>query len=278
MAADRDVRDRERQGEVEDDEAEHRARERPGRAILEHEERAHDPVDRARGADRRLQRSAEQECTGRAREARDEVDQEEPPGPERLLDDGSEPVEGEHVEREVEQARVQEHGRDHPVPLTVGVDECTDQSAVVEERSPGGRDARPLVDRHHVDEDVDGDERDRRRGVESRHLPARLSDRSLRARPAARRADTSVVGALDPDRGECHALLTDGPAALRARDEGLAVGMAIAVLGVAHRGLAYRRACACRFHSRRGRRGADGHRDRRHTGDVDDLPGAGRRL
>ena len=51
---------------------------------------------------------------------------------------------------------------------------------------------------------------------------------------AARRPDAGVVGAFDPDRGERHALLADGPPALRARDERLATRMPVAVGRVAH--------------------------------------------
>ena len=44
---DRDVRDREREREAEHDQPERLAGERPGRQVLEHEQGAYDPVDRA---------------------------------------------------------------------------------------------------------------------------------------------------------------------------------------------------------------------------------------
>ena len=68
VAADGDVRDREREREVEDDQADRLARERAGREVLEHEQRAHDPEDRSRGADRDGERAAEHERAGRAGE------------------------------------------------------------------------------------------------------------------------------------------------------------------------------------------------------------------
>ena len=63
----------------------------------------------------------------------DEVEREEAPAPERLLDDAAEPVEREHVEGEVEQARVEEHRRHEPVPLAVEVDRGADERAVEEQ-------------------------------------------------------------------------------------------------------------------------------------------------
>ena len=229
MAADGDVRDRERQREVEHDERHRLAGERARGHVLEDEQRAHDPEDRARGADRDSERAGQQERAGRAGEPRDEVHEEEAPGAERLLDDRPEPVEREHVERDVQHARVEEHRGDEPVPLAVQVDRRPDQRTVLEDLPARRVQAGALVDRDEVDEDVHRDERDRRRRLEAGHRPTRLAHGArLLRRAHARLLDRGVVGALDPDRPEVHAFLADRTAALRARDERLAVGMPIA--------------------------------------------------
>ena len=99
-----------------------------------------------------------------------------------------------------------------------------------------------------VDEDVDGDLRDHRSSGAASDRARRWAVRTVRAGPGlARGADARVVRAADTDRGERHAVLADRPAALRAGDEGLAVRMAVAVLRLAHRALAYPRARSRRF-------------------------------
>jgi len=157
MAADRDVRDRERQREVEHDERHRLARERPGRDVLEHEQRSHDPEDRPGRPDRHCERAREQQCPRGAREPRDEVHEEEPPRAERLLDDRPEPVEREHVERDVQHARVEEHRGDEAVPLAVHVDRRADQRPVLEDLAAGRVETCALGDRDEVDEDVHRD-------------------------------------------------------------------------------------------------------------------------
>ena len=78
------------------------------------------------------------ERSGRAGESRDEVDEQEARRAERLLDDRAQPVEREHVEREVEDAPVEEHRRDEPVPVAVR-DRCrTVQSPLSKKTLPPG--------------------------------------------------------------------------------------------------------------------------------------------
>jgi len=231
VAAHGDVRDREREREVEDDERHRLPREGARRDVLEDEQRAHDPEDRARGADRHGERPREQQRTRRAREPGDEVHEQEAPGAEGLLHDRAEPVEGQHVERDVQDPRVEEHRGDEAVPVAVQVDRRPDQGTVLEDLPARGVEARALVDGDEVDEHVDRHERDGRGRVET-------GDRALRLSNGARlggghagsvaRLHGGVLRALDPDRREVHALLADRAPALRARDERLAVGVPIA--------------------------------------------------
>ena len=133
----------------------------------------------------------------------------------------AEPEEREHVEREMDQAAVQEHRRHEPPPLT-GRDDGALQRPVREELSP--REVQPASLRRgdHVDDDVDRDQHHRRR---SGHRAGSALHRLHRARGRLLdRAEVRVVGAADPDRCERHAVLADRPRALRARDERLAAG------------------------------------------------------
>ena len=68
------------------------------------------------------------------------VDEREAPAPDRLLDRRADPPEKEHVEPEVEAARMQERGRDEPPPLALRdadevpiLDADADQGALVED-------------------------------------------------------------------------------------------------------------------------------------------------
>ena len=236
MAAPRDVRDNEREREVDHDEPERRAGERPRGPVFEDEECAEDPVDRARRTDRHGERPAEQERTGRAGDAGDEVDQQEAPGAERALDDRAAPVEDDHVQRDVEQARVQEHRGDESIPLVLRVDLRPDERAFREQLAAGLADAAAaLVDGDQVHEHVERDQSHGRRSLEPRDRRPRMAGRLHRAlRRPARGADARMVGALDPDRRERHALLADRSPALRARDERLAARVPVAVGRVAH--------------------------------------------
>ena len=117
---------------------------------------------------------------GRAGEARDEVDEQEPRRAERLLDDGAEPVERQHVEREVEEARVEEHRRHEPVPVARPRRPRRRARQLVEQLAARRADAGALVDRDEVDEDVERDEADRRRHLEPRDGSARVLRGALR--------------------------------------------------------------------------------------------------
>src|SRR5262249_109761 len=86
VAADRDVRDREREDEVEDDHAERAAAEDVVAVHrLHHEARAEDAEDRPRPPARRP-RPPHHEPAPRAPQSRREVDREEPPRPDPLLE------------------------------------------------------------------------------------------------------------------------------------------------------------------------------------------------
>jgi hypothetical protein len=117
VPADRDVRDREREYEVDGDQAE---RLTPSTVLLtlEDERRAEDPEDRARRADRDHVR-AEDDRARRAGEPRHDVDREEPSAPDRLLDRRADEPEDEHVEQEVDQALWQERRRDQAIPVAL---------------------------------------------------------------------------------------------------------------------------------------------------------------
>jgi hypothetical protein len=132
----------------------------------------------------------------------------------------------------VDQAAVEEHRGDEPPPLAVGhadrlalEERRADQRAVDEElaarpvqRAPAGR------DHEQVDRDVGADQdlRQERAGALDAEPAGLPSDAGRAGR------DAGVLGALDPDRGEDHAVGAEAAAALGARDARLAVGVAIA--------------------------------------------------
>ena len=157
VAADRDVRDREREYEVDGDQAERLTPEHVVLLTLEDERRAEDPEDRARRADRDDVR-AEDDRAGRAGEPRHDVDREEPSAPDRLLDRRADEPEDEHVEQEVDQARVQERRRDQAIPLAL-VQAARHVEGAFHEEAPGDLgEARALSEVDQEDEDVDPDQ------------------------------------------------------------------------------------------------------------------------
>ena len=85
---------------------------------LEHERGAEDAEDRARGADGDRVRAQEQR-PGRAGEPRDEVEREEAPAADRLLDRRADDPETNMFIPEVDQARVEEGSGDQAVPLAL---------------------------------------------------------------------------------------------------------------------------------------------------------------
>ena len=184
---------------------------------------------------------------------------------------------------EVQRAVVEEHARDEPPPLALRepADAVREQAldrqrAVLEDPArvrvePG---AHQQLD--EVDGDVDPDESQRHPRAPEVERPARSPRRALRRRLPP--AGGGVVGAADADRPERHAVRADASSALRARHIGLPVRMPVAAEGLAHRGLAYKRARPRRVHSGRGRRSPDRSRHRRDPRDDDDLPGPRVRL
>ena len=74
----------------------------------------------------------DEERARRSREERDDVDADEAPAPEQLLEGPAEPPEHEHVEEEVDRARVEEAGGDEPPPFAVG-DERPEEGAALED-------------------------------------------------------------------------------------------------------------------------------------------------
>ena len=177
----------------------------------------------------------------------------------------------EHVQTEVDHAVVQEGGRDQAPPLAVPDDRAEQHSLHPDPAALAvhGRSGRELEE---VDAHVGADQREGDVRAVAVERPRRLAGGTLGSGLLA--GDTRVVGAADPDRAEGHAVGADPAAAVRARHVRLAIGMAVAVQGLGHGGLAYPCAGSRRAHTGRGRPGPDGSRHRRDPRDVDDLPGA----
>ena len=200
---------------------------------------AEDPEDGARRADGGNVAREGEHCGGGA-QAGDEVDEQEPQVADRALHRRPDPVEHQHVEADVDQARVQKGRRDHAVPLALrdadrlAVDQMgVSDQGVVDEQAP----LRRVVERPALEEaeeehaDVEDHERARDDGVAApEELSAGLPWAHRRALDAARR----VIRAADADRREDHAVRADPAAAFRARHAGLAVGMAIAPQQLGH--------------------------------------------
>ena len=112
--------------------------------------------------------------------------------------------------------------------------------------------------------------------------PCADSERVGRPRCAPRRGGACRPSSRDPGSGSRPGRSSCSPGRSRDRTRSTRrrspVGMAVAANRLGHGGLAYRRAGQRRLHSGRGRSGPDRDRHRRHPRDLDDLPGAGRRL
>jgi hypothetical protein len=122
----------------------------------------------------------------------------------------------EHRRHEPPPAAVVEVGRVEP---EVGVDGA---ARVVESAALGRAE--------QVDRDVDRDQDPRDRRLPRRERDARGAANRARPEPRRRRpADTRVLGAADADGRERRAVGADGPAAVRAGEAGLAIGMPVAV-------------------------------------------------
>src|SRR5439155_22645573 len=118
VAAPGDARYGEADREVDDDERHRLPGEPPRRLPLENEERAEDPEDGAGGAHWHRRRSLD-ERTRRAGETGDEVEAEVARTAEVLLDGPADHPEREHVERDVDDARVQECRGDEAPPVAL---------------------------------------------------------------------------------------------------------------------------------------------------------------
>ena len=169
------------------------------------------------------------ERTQGAAEQRHEVHDRELHATHRLLDQAAEDPERVHVEREVDEAVVEEPGRDEPVPLTLGdaVERAPvegalgeqpavlDQLAGAVERVGAGHD-----DAEQEDGDVHGDQdlgQDRLVPGKRRRAPVHLLSALLHA-----------LRAVEPDRGLVHAGRADGPVAALADHPGGLAGVAVA--------------------------------------------------
>ena len=250
----------------------------PGRLVLDDQQRAEDPEDRARRADGDPGRRRDQRA-GRAGEARDDVERqvaEDVRGSARRARRAS--TSASMFSADVKQVRVQERGRDQPPPVAVR-DGRPEEHPLREELAAGAVDPASLRDGDQVDEDV------QRRSAPTSRTAARLRDserierrrRSRAARAPARRdvgcALRRVVGTAGADGRHPQAFGADRPLALRAREARLAVGMAVAVDATSLVG--------CVFTSR----SRPPRRRRRRSGivvdvlprDVDDRAGARRR-
>jgi hypothetical protein len=221
VSADRDSRNREREREVDHDQRQRVAAETAGGLPLEDEHRAEDAEDCTGGADGDSGGVRDERARG-AGETRHEVETDEAQPAEVVLDGRAEPPQREHVERDVDDVRVQERGRDQPPPVSRG-DQRPEERPLVEERAARIVQAVALDRRDEVDGDVERDQHPRDERV---RCAARRARDDLR-RPDAPRG-SGVFGAAQADRGGRHALGADRATALRARETGLAVRMAVA--------------------------------------------------
>ena len=234
VAADRDARDGEGEDEVQDDEDADLRGDLVDAAIARDDERRrHQAEDRAAGADGDVGSAGQEERPERAGQQAGEVDRDEADVPDRGLEQRAQDVEGEHVEQQVDQARVQEAAGDDPEDLVALREDA---------RVPDSAHAPAVGDRVRADaavhqqlvaalpaqhlgeegEHVDGEERV---GHERLHLAPADPDAHLGALLRALRA-------AHPDRSRGHALGADRPAAVGARDSGLAPG--VPVTGLSH--------------------------------------------
>ena len=190
---------------------------------LEHESSAENAEDRARGADgEALWR--EEECAGRPGQACDDVEQQIAAAAEHLLDGGAEPPEREHVQSEVDRPVVEEHGADEPPVVPVG-DQRPVEDALPVDLVAGAVDLPAEGELQEVDAHVDPDQRLR---DESAWSPRSSLGAPLRDAGGAL-CHARVIGARIPTGAKVMQSSTDRPAALRAGNERLPVGMAAAV-------------------------------------------------
>ena len=217
VPTDRDVRDRERDQQVQTDPDAETALHQVEAAVPRHHRgRPHQPEDRARGAHGEAVGRQQQGPEGAAQE-RHEVDQPEAPLPERGLDQRAEDPEREHVREQVEGPGVEEAGSDEAPVLAVGDRGLRDPAIVGERAAVGPRaSAEQRADADdHVDPDQDvGEHRLARQRAHRSHLGA-----------LAR-----ALGAAHSDGRGRHAVRADRPLAVGAAHARLALRVAVADL------------------------------------------------
>ena len=136
------------------------------------------------------------------------------------LEQRAEDVEGEHVERQVDEPGVQEGGGDDPVRLPAG-DRGPEEAAVAVHRASTLKRPRAAADElEQVRRDAEPDQGVGHRGVGPPGRPAGLAHLGLLA---------GALGTSHPDRGRGHAIGADRPAAGGAGDLGLAARVSVAV-------------------------------------------------
>src|SRR5262249_38961878 len=115
MAAPGDVRDHERQTEVDRYQDRRLAGQAAGRLPLDDHHRAEDTEDRTRRPENRSRRQLEESSRGTG-ESRDEVEPDVPRRSKVLLDAPPDRPQDVHVEADVEQVLMEEHRGDEPIP------------------------------------------------------------------------------------------------------------------------------------------------------------------
>jgi voltage-gated sodium channel len=217
VAADGDVADRQGEDQVEDDQRPDAGLERvdPPRAQLDRR-RAHEPEDRARGADRGHVGLDEQRPE-RAAQQRRQVKRGEAQGAQRGLEHLPEDPQQVHVEADVDDVGVQEAAGDQPPVLVVGGDRRTEQLEVREEPVARGGAAEAEGPAGEEDDDTRDDDRDR---------DPRLA--AYRAHRVDLRPLAGALRAAHAHRRGRHAVRADRAPARGAGDAGLPAGVAVA--------------------------------------------------
>ncbi len=215
---------------------------------LEDERGAEDPEERTRCADRRRPGCGQEQRAGRTCEPGHDVDEREARAPDRLLHRCGDPPEEEHVHPEVDHAGVEEHRREETPPVAVRDEEAV-QRAVQVRIAVGVRERAAAADlpQEHGHVDPDQDLREQRARALDPEAFCALDDLGRPGRHAG------VLGALDPDRREDHAVRAQPAPAVGAGDARLAVRVPVARQACRHRRLAYP-GCVSTSPSRRRRR------------------------
>ena len=181
----RDVVDREREHEVQHDDADERLKIQPQFAP-EDQCGTEQPENRTRRTDLGGVDLTEREHGGRTADRAEQVQGAEAPGAEEPFDGRADHGQGQHVRADVQQAHVQERRGDQPVVAAVGVHHGRGQLPGAEQRRGAvaglAEPADRLRGRHQVDDHVHGDEADRhpREGVQQASPKAVFGGRVVR--------------------------------------------------------------------------------------------------